>query len=85
MVNQEIRDKLDSDAILLENPAYDNSIIGVTLDGAVIYSYSCMLAEIKEEMSMTYTEADDFVHYNTVKALNYMINKKKPIIVELFD
>lgn len=35
-VNQDIRNKLPADAVVFDNHAYDNSIIGTTFDGKKI-------------------------------------------------
>lgn len=36
MVKPEVRERLDDDALVFDNPAYDNSIIGQTFDGSAI-------------------------------------------------
>lgn len=37
MVKQEVRERLDDDTVVFDNPAYDDSIIGRTFDGRAIY------------------------------------------------
>lgn len=37
MVRPEIRERLDRGALVFDNPAYDESIIGQTFDGRAIY------------------------------------------------
>ena len=39
----DIRKELPDDAIVFDNHAYDNSIIGVSLDGRIIYSFESMV------------------------------------------
>lgn len=42
-INMNIREILPEGAIILDNSAFDNSIIGVTLDGRLIYDYDKMI------------------------------------------
>lgn len=79
-VNLEIRKKLSSDAIVFDNFAYDNSIIGMTFDGRAIYEYNRMAHELSKDNCMSIDEAMEWIDYNTIRALNY-ISGKKPIIV----
>ena len=79
-VNLEIREKLPKDAMVFDDYAYDNSIIGVTLDGRVIYDYYRMIYELKTENDLSYEDAVDWIDYNTVRSLSY-IDGKKPMIV----
>ena len=39
-LNKNIRLNLDEDAVVFDNPNFDNSIIGVTTDGNVVYDYA---------------------------------------------
>lgn len=68
------------DAIVLENPAYDEAIEGISEDGRVIYDYGRMVECLVAEDGMTEEEAADFIAYNTVRALPYM-GPKAPIIL----
>lgn len=61
-VNQKIRDAYNQYGIdheltivFLDNEAYDNSIVGITASGNLIYSYQRMVAELAQ----SYFEADD--------------------------
>ena len=81
-VNFEIRDKLPSDSILLENHAYDNSIIGVTLDDRVIYCYELMVQELMNDEGWDELDAIEWIEYNTIRALPYA-GKNAPMIVYL--
>lgn len=46
MVNLEIRKRLNSNALVFDNPAYDESIIGQTFDGRAIYDIEKMVNEL---------------------------------------
>ena len=68
------------DAIVLENPAYDEAIEGISEDGRVIYNYKQMVFCLVDDEGMTEEAAADFISYNTVRALPYM-GPKAPIIL----
>lgn len=82
MVNLEIREQLPDDALILDNHAYDNSIIGLTLDGRVIYGYELMIEELMNDEGWDELEAIEWIEYNTIRALPYT-GKNAPMIVYL--
>lgn len=79
-VNLKIRDKLPYGAIVFDNASYDNSIIGVTLDGRVIYSYERMVNEFMEDEQCSMEDAIDWINYNTLRSLPYA-GSKAPVVV----
>ena len=81
-VNFEVRDKLPSDSIMFENHAYDNSIIGVTLDDRVIYGYELMVQELMDDENWDELTTIEWIEYNTIRALPYA-GKNAPMIVYL--
>ena len=82
MINLDIREKLPIGSIVLDNESYDNSIIGTTLDGRVIYEFNSMVEEYMTDNDCCEEEAIDWIEYNTIKALPYF-GDKTPIIVSL--
>jgi hypothetical protein len=82
-VNPDIRDKLPNGTIVFDNYAYDNSIIGVTLDGRVIYAYELMVKELMDETGWDEMSAMDWISYNAIGRSNHN-DVKVPIIVSLF-
>ena len=80
MLNEEVRRELPDDAVVFNNYAYDNSIIGTTTDGRVVYSYEQMIEELAQEEGISREEARDWIEYNTIRALPYIDNA--PVIVE---
>lgn len=80
MVNLEIRKKLPPDAVVFDNASYDNSIMGITLDGRVIYDFQLMVQEFMEDNSCDELEAVEWIEYNTIRVLPYA-GHKAPIIV----
>lgn len=84
MILEKLREEISEqceEAMLFNNPSYDKSIIGITLDGNVVYDYDSMIEEFAEENSCSYDEALDFVDYNTVRSLNYISDVMKPIVI----
>jgi hypothetical protein len=79
-VNQDIRNKLPTDAIVFDNLAYDNSIIGLTIDGRVIYNFELMVEELMNDEVWSEIEAIEWIECNTIRALPYA-GKKGPMIV----
>ena len=69
-INQKIREELPEDAVIFENKAYDNSIIGVTSDGRVVYDFDLMVAELMKDENWTEDEAIEWIEYNTIWALS---------------
>lgn len=59
------------DAVVFENPDYDNAIIGVTTDGQVVYDYDEMIVHLMEVDGMNEADAVDFIDYNTLRSLPY--------------
>ena len=74
MIIQEIRDyiaEINEEAILFDNPAYDDSIIGMTTDGSVVYDLNAMIYELSQEDNISEEEALEFIDYNTIRSLPY--------------
>lgn len=79
-VNEKVRELLPDGAIIFEQAAYDNSILGTTLNGRVIYSFELMIKELQNDNQFSEDEAMEWISYNTLRALPYM-GDKAPLIV----
>lgn len=79
-VNLQLRAELPEDAIVFDNMSYDGSIVGVTIDGRVVYSYDKMVEELMEDEQCSYEEAADWIDYNTIRSLPYA-GENGPIIM----
>ena len=78
----EIREALPDGVKILDNPSFDNSIIGVASgSGSVIYSYDKMVEEFMKDNNVRDIDAIDWIEYNTIRALPYM-GENAPIICE---
>lgn len=74
-----IRDELPDEAIVFDNPDYDEAIIGVTENGAVAYSYDKMISCLVTD-GMTEKEAIERIDYNAICAIPYA-GELAPIII----
>lgn len=69
---------------LFDNPSFDKSIVGISSDQRVVYDYDLMIQEFAEDDNCTADEAEEFIQYNTMRALPYFddVDGNKPIIIE---
>ena len=83
MVNEKLRKALanmceeqgleeSEQPILLDSMSYDKSIVGITEDNRIIYSYPKMVEELMEDEGWTEEEAIEWLDYNTLRAIPYM-------------
>jgi hypothetical protein len=80
MVNLSVRERLTEGALVFDNPAYDNSIIGTTFDGRAIYDIEKMADELSTDDDISLEEAMDFIDYNAIRSLPYA-GDKAPVVV----
>ena len=79
-VNQEIRNKLPLGAVVFDNYAYDNSIIGTTFDGRAIYDFDKMVKELMADEDWEEMDTIEWINYNSLRALPYG-GEKRPLVV----
>ena len=65
-VRPDLRAELPEDALVFDNTSYDDSIVGVTVDGNVVYDYDKMIEELMRDTGWSYEEAIDWIDYNTI-------------------
>jgi hypothetical protein len=87
MVDKEFRKALealakdrDVEVIILDNHAYDKSIIGITDDGRLVYSFDKMVEEYVEDEGVDDIQAMEWLEYNTIQSLPYM-GVHAPIVI----
>jgi len=73
-----------TDTIILENPSYETAIVGISENEELIYDYDLMVEYLVNTEKMTHEEADDFISYNTLRAIPYM-HGNRPIIMHHLD
>lgn len=85
MVIKELREVIASEypeAILFDNPSFDNSIVGLTTDGCVVYALESMIAELAKDDNISEDEALEFIDYNTMRVIPYIQSECKPIVID---
>ena len=82
-LNKNIRQELCEDAIVFDNPSFDNTIVGATIDGQVVYDYEKMIEELMKDDGISEQEAVDWIEYNTIRAIPYA-GKMAPVIMFTF-
>lgn len=89
MRNEKLRKAIDAyvdemefegDTLLLDNHDFDNSIIGITEDGRIVYDYNKMVAEFAQDEECDELEAIEWLDYNTLRAIPYM-GDRAPIVI----
>lgn len=65
---------------MFDNPSFPNSILGLTLDDRVIYDMELMISDLMAEDNISYSDALEFIEYNTLRALPYM-GSDAPIVL----
>lgn len=79
-VRQALCDLGHSDAVVFDNPDYDDAIIGYTDEGRVVYDYDAMVKCLIDRDGMDEFGAIEFIDYNTIRALPYA-GEKAPIVM----
>lgn len=67
-------------AIIFENPDYDEAIVGVDTDGRVVYDFDLMVECLMREDKISREDAIEFVEYNTIRSLGY-VGEGAPIVM----
>ena len=68
---------------LLSDYSYDDALIGVTEDNRAIYDYDKMVRWLIEEEGFDEIGAEEWINYNTLRALEYFV-PDYPIIMHSF-
>lgn len=79
-INEDIRMMLDEEAIVFDNPSFDNAIIAVDQDGRAVYEYDLMVEELMRDEEWTMEDAIEWIEYNTLRAIPYA-GDMAPIVV----
>ena len=79
----EIRNQLPIDTVIIDKPAFDKSIIGLSFNGRAIYSLSLMVVEYMNDNNCSEDEAWEWIDSNTIRSIPHMPNPKPLIIDEI--
>lgn len=67
---------------ILKNYDYESAILGVDiLTGRVVYSYEKMVEYLMEKEHFSEKEAEEWIQFNTLRALPYG-GEKAPIVIQ---
>lgn len=86
MIKNDLRDVLAMEgyehAGIFNCPSYDNSIVGCTESGAIVYDFELMIDEfMSENPECTKEEAAEFINYNTIRTIPYMTDHMIPPVI----
>ena len=84
MINNKLRDYIaeeHEESAIFNIPSYDNSIVGITDDGHIVYDYDLMVKEFMSENTVNMKDAIEFIEYNTLRTLPYIEEAVRPIIM----
>ena len=70
----------DEQPLIFDNHAYDNSIIGISHTGRLVYDYDSMVIEFMQDEGCSWEEAVEWIEYNTMRSLGYG-GPMSPIII----
>jgi hypothetical protein len=79
-INKRMRECLDENAIVFDNPSFDYSIVGTDEYGRVIYDYDKMVTELMNDDNISEEESMDFISYNTLRVIPYA-GEMAPIVM----
>ena len=80
-VNESVRERLPEGSIIFDKVAYDNSIVGVSHDGRVVYDINKMIQELCKDEDMSAPEALEWIEYNAIRSIPYLNADKSPVII----
>lgn len=66
-------------SVVFNNPSYETALIGVTSDERAVYDFELMIEYLMKHDQMSYSEAQEFIELNTIRALPYY--DKAPIVL----
>lgn len=73
------------DSIVFENPDYDSAIIGYDMsNNRIVYDFELMIQDLINNDNMTYDDAVEFIHYNTLRAIPYA-GEMAPIVLNRME
>ena len=70
------------ESVIFDNPEFDNSIVGISSQGNLIYDLDRMVQELAEDDNISEDEAFEFIDQDTIRLLTYISQDTKPMIVD---
>lgn len=75
------RTDLPEEAVVFDDPAFDDSIVGITSDGGVVYDFDLMVEELAADDNISFEDAADFISYDTMRVIPYTSGKGVPPVI----
>lgn len=73
---------MDGGQVMLEPQiVFNKAIIGLTHENQLVYSEHMIIESMAKEWEMSLDDASEFYEYNTLRALPYVPQEKRPVIV----
>lgn len=82
-IGEMLSDSGYEDSVIFTAPDYAQAFVGFDCDGRPVYNRQIMAITLMAD-GMTYEEAQEFIDYNTLRALPYM-GENHPIIIDTPD
>lgn len=79
-IKQKLNDERASGIKYLSDYSYDDALIGISDDNRAIYDYDKMVSWLANEENLSEEEAEDWINYNTIRALPYF-GANAPIVM----
>ncbi len=71
----------EGEYLLFKDYDYKEAFIGLSHDDRAIYDYDLMVECLVQNENMSYDDAIEWIDYNTLRALDYFMDDKKPIVL----
>lgn len=84
MFNNKLRDFIaeeHEDSYVFNLPSFDNSIVGITDNGRIVYCYELMVKEFMHDAGVSEEDAVSFIDYNTLRSIDYIEESIRPLII----
>lgn len=86
MTKREIIEEMGyPEAVVFDDPEYDDAIIGITEEGSVVYDYDAMVESLMNQDQISREDAVEFIDYNTIRAVPYAPDPKPVIMYPLWE
>lgn len=80
LITQKLTEEKSEGIQYLSGFSFDEALIGISDDNRAIYDYDKMVGWLVDEENFSEEEAEEWINYNTLRALPYF-GSKAPIIM----
>lgn len=76
-----LKETAEEDVVIFKDYDYTEAFLGITNDDRAVYDYDLMVECLVQNEDMSYDDAIEWIDYNTLRALDYFSEDKKPIVL----